>query len=346
MIVEQYRKYLLDTAKAILMCDSPSGYTHDILMLTRDLAGELGYKVSQTKRGGLVITIDGRDNSHEVACFAHMDTVGLTIRNITEHGELMFSPIGLPVLPSLDGEYCRIHTREGKTYSGTILSLSPAYHVYKDASTRPRDQENMYIRLDMPVSSKSDVSALGIRCGDIVSIDPKTEITESGYIKSRFLDDKASVACLLTLLRLMNDQKIKPKFRTHFVFTVYEEVGSGGAWQPGDLAEFLIVDMGCVGPELNCTEQQVSICSKDSDGPYDYEMTTRLIHLAEENGVNYATDVYPYYGSDANAIWRSGCDASGALIGTGVHASHGMERTHIDGMINTLKLIALYLDCK
>lgn len=272
-----------------------------------------------------------------------MDTLGLMVSSVTDKGELLFSPVGLPVLPTLDGEYCRIYTRDGKMYTGTVLSCSPAYHVQLDSGTRVRDEENMYIRLDMPVYSKQDVDRLGVRCGDMVAIDPKTTITPSRYIKSRFLDDKASVAILITLLRAAKEQGVKPAFRTWLVFTVYEEVCSGGAWQPEELDEFLIVDMGCVGPKLSCTEQMVSICAKDHEGPYDWEMTTRLVSLAQKHGLDFAVDVYPRYGSDAAVAWRAGCDAPGALIGTGVHASHGMERTHQDGMMNTLKLAALYL---
>lgn len=346
MNVEQYKDYLLNTSVTLLNCDSPSGFTSKILALTKSIVDELGYETKQTKRGGLVITVEGIKNDKSVACFAHMDTLGLTIRSITDKGELLISSIGNPILPTLDSEYCRIYTRSGQVFTSTLLSMSPASHVHKDASTRARDDANMYIRIDMPVNSKKDVEDLGIRCGDIVCYDSKSVITDSGYLKSRFLDDKASVSCLLTLLHMMKEEKLKPQYKTYIIFTVHEEVGSGGSWQPDDLDEFLIVDMGCVGPELNCTEHQVSICGKDSNGPYDYDMTTRLIELAEKNDVKYAVDVYPYYGSDAYVAWCSGCDAPAALIGTGVHASHGMERTHVDGMLNTLKLIALYLDCK
>lgn len=341
-----YCQPLLDAAQRVLACDSPTGFTGNILTLTKAMAEELGYPTSMSKRGALRITVDGRDNSRTVGCFAHMDTLGLSLRHITGNGELMFTSLGGPILPTLDGEYCRIYTREGKVYTGTILSLSPAAHVYKDASTRVRDNENMYVRLDVPVYSREDVETLGIRNGDIICIDTKTQVTDTGYLKSRFLDDKASVAVLLTALAAMKDNNWKPQYRTDIIFTVYEEVGSGCNWFPEELDEFLIVDMGCVGPELSCTEQQVSICAKDSSGPYDYEMTSRLIRLAQENGVDFAVDDYPFYSSDAAVAWRSGCDAPGALIGTGVHASHGMERTHIDGMMNTLKLVMLYLDCR
>lgn len=340
-----YSQQLLDIAQRVLGCDSPSGYTANALALTKTIAEEMGYPTDVSKRGALRIMVDGRDNSKTVACYAHLDTLGLSLRHITGNGELLFTRIGGPILPTLDGEYCRIYTREGKVYTGTILSLSPAAHVFKDASTRTRDEENMYVRLDVPVKSKADVEALGIRCGDIICIDPKTQVTDTGYLKSRFIDDKASVAVLLTALLAMKELGLKPKHRTNIVFTVYEEVGSGCNWFPEELQEFLIVDMGCVGPELNCSEQQVSICAKDSSGPFDYEMTTRLIHLAEENGIDYAVDDYPYYSSDAAVAWKAGCDAPAGLIGSGVHASHGMERTHIDGLMNTLKLVMCYLDC-
>ena len=341
-----YRQHILDMAQRVLGCDSPSGYTGNVLSLTKTIAEEMGYPTDTSKRGALRITVDGRDNSKTVACYAHMDTLGLSLRSITGNGQLLFTRIGGPVLPTLDGEYCRIYTREGKVYTGTILSLSPASHVFKDASTRLRDEENMYVRLDVPVKSKADVEALGIRCGDIICIDPKTQVTDTGYLKSRFIDDKGSVAVLLTALYAMKELGLKPQYRTNVVFTVYEEVGSGCNWFPEELQEFLIVDMGCVGPELNCSEQQVSICAKDSSGPFDYEITSRLIRLAEENGIDFAVDDYPYYSSDAAVAWKAGCDAPAGLIGPGVHASHGMERTHSDGLLNTLKLVMCYLDCK
>lgn len=344
--LSSYRQQLLGCACRVLACDSPSGFTGNILRLTRSMAQELGYPATVSRRGALCVTVEGRDSGKTVACYAHMDTLGLSVRHITERGELFFSPIGLPTLATLDGEYCRIYNRDGKVFTGTILSLSPAYHVYQDAATRPRDDRNMYVRLDEVVTCRADVERLGIRHGDIICVDPKTQVTDSGFLKSRFIDDKGSVAVLLTALAVMRDLGLKPRYRTHLIFTVYEEVGSGGAWQPEALDEFLIVDMGCVGPELACTERQVSICAKDNEAPYDYEMTTRLIRLAEENGVDYAVDDYPIYGSDAGVAWRSGIDAPGALIGSGVHASHGMERTHADGLMNTLRLLLLYLDCR
>jgi putative aminopeptidase FrvX len=345
MDVSQYRGFLLETAKTVLTADSPTGYTARGVATVEKIARDLGYKTYRTRRGALGITVDGRDNSRSVGLFAHLDTLGLLVRSVTERGGLLFAPIGLPVLPTMEGEYCRIYTRDGGVYSGTVLSLSPSYHVFEDANTRARNAENMYIRLDEAVSSREDVKKLGIRPGDFVCVDPKTTVTPSGFLKSRYLDDKASVAILLTALKCLKETRRKPAYRTEILFSVYEEVASGTCWIPDGVEEFLIVDMGCVGPNLSCTERQVSICAKDYGVPYDYDMTTRLIRLAEANGVDYAVDFYPYYASDAENVWNAGHDCPGALIGTGVHASHGMERTHVDGLENTLKLVLLYLDC-
>ena len=264
------------------------------------------------------------------------------VRSISDSGLLMVTRVGGPLMPTLDGEYCRIYTRAGKVFTGTVLSLSPSAHVQDDAATRARDEKNMAVRIDEKVRSREDVQALGIAPGDYVCYDPKTVITESGFVKSRFLDDKASAACLLTLLWRMHHTGERPRYDTCIGFTVHEEVGHGGSTLP-QVDELLAVDMGCIGEDLSCTEYQVSICAKDSNGPYDYGMVSRLVKLATDNGVDCAVDIYPHYGSDVAAAWEAGMDARAALIGPGVHASHGMERTHMDALRATLKLAGLYL---
>ena len=232
-------------------------------------------------------------------------------------------------------------TRDGRKYTGTVLSKSPSVHVYPDSKSRPRDAENMYVRLDEDVKCAADVRALGIKNGDYICFDTKTTVTDTGFLKSRFIDDKASVACLITAAKVMHDAGFVPENDIKIVFTMYEEVGHGGACMP-PVREMLGVDMGCIGLDLSCTEHDVSICAKDAGGPYDYEMTSRLISLAKAAELSYAVDIYPFYGSDIGAMWRSGSDIPGALIGPGVHASHGMERTHFDAAANTVALILLY----
>ncbi len=346
MNFESCKNFLKDTVHSVMSVDSPTGFTRSAVDTAEKLVQEIGYPTRRTRKGNLVITVEGRDESKRVGLCAHLDTLGLVVRSITAEGKLMFSPLGAPLLPSLEGEFCRIHTKSGKVYTGTILSLSPAIHVFSDAPTRPRDAANMAVTIDEPVYSKEDVLALGIRPGDFIAYDPKTTFTESGYLKSRFIDDKGSVSLLITLLKLMKDAGVKPAYHTEIAFTVYEEVGHGGAAMFENMDELLVVDMGCVGDDLSCTEQQVSICAKDSGGPYDYDMVSRLVRLAEENGVDFAVDIYPRYSSDAGAYWGAGHDTPAALIGPGVWGSHGMERTHLDGLINTMKLAALYLDVR
>ncbi|MEE0800363.1 MAG: M42 family metallopeptidase [Gemmiger sp.] len=341
---EQARQaFLVDTLRKLLGQDSPTGFTEHVVTVAQEIAQKQGFATRRTNKGNLVITVPGRETGRKVGLCAHVDTLGLMVRSITADGMLMVTKVGGPLLPTLDGEYCRIYTREGKVYTGTVLSLSPSVHVQDDAATRPRDEKNMTVRIDEKVHSKEDVQALGIAAGDYVCYDPKTIITDSGFVKSRFLDDKASAACLLTLLWQMRETGTRPRFDTCFTLTVHEEVGHGGATLP-TVDELLAVDMGCVGEDLSCTEYQVSICAKDSGGPYDYGMVSRLVELAKAQGVDYAVDIYPHYGSDAEAAWGAGIDCRAALIGPGVHASHGMERTHLDALNATLNLAALYLE--
>ena len=337
------RGQLMSIAQRLLSIDSPSGFTDQVVREVEQIAQDHSYATRRTNKGNLIVSVLGREKGKKIGLCAHIDTLGLMVRSITDKGMLMITKVGGPILPTLDGEYCRIHTRTNKVYTGTILSLSPAAHVYDDAATRPRDEKNLAVRIDEVVKCRADVETLGICAGDFVCIDPKTTVTESGFLKSRFIDDKGSAACLLTLLRLMHLANVRPRYDTQVIFTVHEEVGHGGATLP-PVDELLAVDMGCVGEDLNCTEYQVSICAKDNNGPYDYEMVSRLVELAKANGVDYAVDIYPHYGSDVAVAWKTGMDAKGALIGPGVHASHGMERTHFDGMKATMDLLGLYLE--
>ncbi|GKX68483.1 M42 family metallopeptidase [Inconstantimicrobium mannanitabidum] len=337
------KKYVLDTAKEILTFNSPTGFCFDIIDLIGKKAEAFGYDFETTRKGCGIITVPGQSSEQVIGLSAHVDTLGAMVRSITSSGTLKFTLLGGPIVPTLDSEYCEIRTREGKIYTGTFLSTSPSVHVYEDAASKKRDTDNMEIRIDEVVKSKEDVEALGICAGDFIFIDPKTTITESDFIKSRFIDDKGSVSCLMGLLELMSREKITPKYTTKVFISVYEEVGHGSSYIPADITEMLAVDMGCIGLDLTCTEYDVSICAKDSGGPYDYNMVTKLVNLAKGNNIKYAVDIYPRYGSDVGAALHGGNNIRGALIGPGVHASHGMERTHYDALENTIKLLYLYL---
>ncbi|HHZ11159.1 MAG TPA: M42 family metallopeptidase [Acholeplasmataceae bacterium] len=331
----------LEFAKRILEIPSPSGYTKNVIAFLAEECKKKGVNHWVSNKGNLIIEFPG-ENDYTVGLSAHVDTLGAMVRSINSDGTIRFTVIGGPLLSTYDGEYCQVITRNGKTFTGTFLSNNPSVHVYKEANSLPRNEENMHVRLDEKVKSRQDVEKLGIGVGDFIAVDPKTVITESGFIKSRFLDDKISVAILFSLIDYLLENNVKLKNRLVLIISTYEEVGHGASFLP-PLDELIAVDMGCIGMDLSCTEYDVSICVKDSSGPYDFEITNRLIELARKNKLNYAVDVYPYYGSDVSSALRAGNNIRGGLIGPGVHASHGMERTHKEGVENTLKLLIAYL---
>lgn len=333
--------YVLGVLKELLAIPSPSGYCHQILNRVEEEAAVLGFTCERTPTNTRVITVPGKTPS-VLGLSAHVDTLGAMVRSIKTGGTLRFTPIGGYDFGSVEGEYCLVHKRDGSTVSGTILTTHPSVHVYKDAREMKREEANMEIRLDESVASKQEIEALGIRAGDFVSFDPRTVITDNGWIKSRHLDDKAGVACLFGLLEWLKRTGETPVQTLKIIITSYEEVGHGAAYLPGDIHELIAVDMGAIGDDLSCTEKDVSICAKDSSGPYDYDMTTRLIRLAEREQLSFAVDIYPQYGSDASAALRGGNNVRAALIGPGVHASHTMERTHTDALIHTMALLAAY----
>lgn len=336
------KDYVLKFAEKLLAIDSPSGYCKEAITFATKEAQAMGYETELNKKGNLLIHVPGHSEKTIAVC-AHVDTLGLMVRSIKADGTLAFTNIGGPIMPTLDGEYCRIITRDNKVYTGTILSNHPAAHVHGEASSAPRKCETMHVRIDEVVKNKEDVVKLGITNGDFIAIDPKTTITPSGFIKSRFLDDKISVACLFGILKEIKEQQLIPRDNLTIILSTYEEVGHGGSHIPANIEEVIAVDMGCIGDDLACTEYDVSICAKDSGGPYDYDIVSKLITISEKEKLQFAVDIYPYYGSDLTAALRAGNDIKGALIGPGVHASHGMERTHYQALENTIKLLLAYL---
>lgn len=337
------KNYILDFTKKIMQIDSPTGYTKEAIVCLDDEAKKLGYKTNTDHKGNLHIYINGQDSSKTVGVSAHTDTLGLMVRTIHEDGSLNVTSLGGPILNTYDGEYCRIVTREQKVFTGTILSKSPAAHVYADAKTRPRLDEEMFVRIDEKVHSKKEVEALGIQNGDFVCIDTKFEVTSTDFIKSRYLDDKMCIGILYGILKYFKDHQITPTYNLIFMIPTYEEVGFGASYIPSEISEMIALDMGCIGLDLSGSEYAVSICAKDKAGPYDYELTSKLINLAKKEKLTYAVDIYPYYSSDVSAALRGGNDIRGALIGPGIHASHGMERTNYQAVEQTLKLLYAYL---
>lgn len=338
-------EYVIQTIERLVNIPSPSGYTAEVMEFVKGEAESFGYQTEASKKGGLIITVPGR-TAETVGLSAHVDTLGAMVRSVTEKGMLKLIAVGGFLMESVESSYCKIHTRDGRTYTGTILSVSPSVHSYDDARTLERTERNMEVRLDEPVHSKKDVEALGICAGDYISFDAGFVYLENGFVKSRHLDDKASVGVLLGVLRELRQRSFVPEKTVKLVISNYEEVGHGASSLPEEIGEFIAVDMGAVGDDLNGDEYKVSICAKDSSGPYDYALTNRLISIAREKKLDYVVDVFPHYGSDVSAALRGGNNICGALIGQGVSASHSMERTHRDGLKNTLLLILGYLESR
>ena len=317
----------------------PSSFTAKVTDYLLSELSSLGYSPERSNKGNVFVTLGGSGSPLVLA--AHVDTLGAMVRSIKENGRLRPTTIGGHQWSTADGENCTIHTRDGRVYTGVVLNKEPSSHV-ADQKTE-LIEENMEILLDENVASDQDTLALGIQTGDIIAMDPRTVVTESGYIKSRFLDDKLSAAILLGLARAVREDAWKLNRKVSLLFTVYEEVGHGGSVVPDDTEEMISVDMGCVGSDLGCTERMVSICAKDSGGPYNYDLITTLSNLAKEKKLDYAIDVYPHYGSDVETTLRAGYDIRHGLIGPGVYASHNYERSHMDGVHNTFELLKAYV---
>lgn len=345
MKTKKYVEYMVEETKKILAIDSPSGYTAEVADYVMKAYQKLGYEPKLTTKGGVLVALGGKDKKNAVMLEAHIDTLGAMVAEIKSNGRLRVTPIGGMNANNAEAENCRIHTRFGKkVYEGTLQLANASIHVNGDYNDKKRTFDETEIVLDEKVHSREDVEALGIMTGDIVCFDPRTTVTESGYIKSRFLDDKLSVGILLGYARYLKEENVTPERMIYQHITVFEEVGHGGAASiPEGVTEVISVDMGCVGDGLACEETQVSICAKDSHGPYHYDVVTGLIAAAKREELDFAVDVYPHYGSDADVALTAGYDVRHGLIGAGVYASHGYERSHVDGVKNTFKLLCAYL---
>ena len=345
MIEKEYADYAWEQAEALLGVDSPSGFTHNAAQWVLEAFRNLGIDAHLTGKGGVLADLGGENSQDGLLLAAHTDTLGGMVSQIKGTGRLTITPLGGLNPNNAEAENVRVYTRDGKVLEGTFQLCNPSVHVNGAYSTTARSFDVMEVVLDEATTSKGETEALGVQVGDIVCFDPRTRRTASGYLKSRFLDDKLSVGILMGLAKYLKDRNIRLPRRTYVHVTVFEEVGHGGSSSvPQGVTEAISVDMGCVGDGLSCTEHQVSICPKDSGGPYHYAVVGKLIEAAKKTGADYAVDVYPFYSSDVDVTLKAGFDLRHGLIGSGVYASHGYERSHIDGVLNTLKVLDGYLN--
>ena len=345
MINKSYADFAWEQTAQLLSIDSPTGFTKYAAAWVKSAFEVLGFPATITTKGGVLVDLGGEEENNGLMLAAHADTLGAMVATIKGNGRLKLTSLGGMNPNNAEAENVRVYTRSGKIIEGTCQLCNASVHVNGDYSSAKRSWDSMEIVLDEDVSSAADARKLGIEVGDIVCFDPRTRRTASGYLKSRFLDDKLSVGILLGFAKYIADNGITPPRKTYVHVTVYEEVGHGGSGSvPAGVTEAISVDMGCVGDGLQCSEKQVSICAKDSGGPYSYEVVGKLIEAAKKTDADYAVDVYPHYGSDVEATLRAGFDIRHGLIGSGVYASHGYERSHIDGVYNTLKVLSGYLN--
>ncbi|HEL2736624.1 TPA: M42 family metallopeptidase [Streptococcus suis] len=335
----------LDYIVTLTNTPSPTGFTTDIMNYIQAEVESFGYAASKTAKGGVLVTVPGENDQEHRMVTAHLDTLGAMVRAVKPDGRLKMDLVGGFGYPSIEGENCLIHcAQNGKTFTGTILMHQTSVHVYRDASTAERNQTNMEIRLDEKVTNADETRALGIEVGDFISFDPRTVVTETGFIKSRHLDDKVSAAILLHLLKVYKEEGATLPYTTHFYFSNNEEIGYGANSSiPAQVVEYVAVDMGAMGDDQQTDEYTVSICVKDGSGPYHYELRQHLVALAERDGIPYKLDIYPYYGSDASAAMRAGVDVKHALLGAGIESSHSYERTHLDSVVATERMVDAYL---
>jgi putative aminopeptidase FrvX len=328
------------TLRKLIAIDSPTGYTENACRYIFNLLKSYGYAPQYTNKGAVKCAL-GKDP--KVAIAAHVDTLGAIVSKINDDGTLGFSLLGGLSLTGAEGEYVKIVTHEEKIYTGTILLNNPSTHANREKESINRSIKTMHIRVDEEVYNKEDTEALGINVGDIICVDVKYQELPSGYIKSRFLDNKAGCYVLFELARRLKEEG--REIPVEIFFSNYEEVGHGGSvgYSKG-IEELLVIDMGVLGDDCQGNEVSCSICAKDSTGPYDYGFRKRLVNIATKNNIPHKVDVYPFYGSDGSAALRAGNDFRVALIGMGVAASHGTERTHIKGIEACIDLCMGYLE--
>ena len=333
-------KFFLD----LLNTKSVSGNTDTAMKMVKSKLESAGLETRVTNKGSLIATIHGGTQNATVIS-AHIDTLGAMVSKIESSGDLKYRCIGGFTPNSIEGEYCHVETFQGKFIPGTILFSKTSVHAWgRDKCQEKRSHDTMYIRLDAEVASKDDVESLGISVGNFIHFNPRAEQMASGHVKSRHIDDKAGVAILVAAAAELSRQAEQLPGTVHFLFSVHEEVGHGAAgWLPENISEFLAVDMGVCGSEQASDERKVTICSADSSGPFSYQLTRKLIDLAEKGNIPFVVDTFPFYGSDAAAALRMGLDARHALIGPGVDTSHAVERTHEEGMKATIDLVKEYV---
>lgn len=338
-------EYLLKLLTNLLNTPSPTGFTGNAIAAVAQTLKDFPFlSPSRTRKGALVFTWDVSSSDSPRALTAHADTLGAMVKEIKCNGRLKLTKIGGYAWNTVEGEGCTVFTSQGEAIRGSLLLTKASSHVHgSQVNDLKRNDDNMEVRLDARTMDADETRDLGIQVGDFVAFDPRVEVI-NGFIRSRHLDDKACVACILAAINALHNADLQPSQTTTFHISNYEEVGHGAASGfPANLAELVAVDMAAVGEGQTSDEFHATLCVKDSGGPYHHGLNQKLRKIAEEHQIPYKVDIYPYYGSDGEAFWRAGGDVAVALIGPGVDASHNYERTHQEALIATTQWLVAYL---
>ena len=335
--------YCLEVFKALLGVDSTTGQYEEIQKLVTGMLDKLGYRYEATHKGGVIVDLGGEGDPLLVT--AHLDDIGLMVRHVNADGTLNVCPVGglHPFYAVM--ENVRVYSRNGSVHTGTVCRTPNSIHVTEEELRNQLGdfRKNVCVVLDEPVKSAADTAALGIATGDIIALDPRP-VFQNGYIKSRFVDDKAAAAVLFTFLKALKEENAQLRRKVYFYFAVYEEIGHGTTYMPRDVRDMIAVDIAPTGPDQNSDERKVTIFAKDSRFPYHWGLTNELRETAEKAGIDYVMDIFtPHYGTDCDPCISAGYDIRHAAIGFGTANSHGYERTHVDGLRNTYDLLAAYL---
>ena len=343
-IMDTLTDYAIQLTLDLLSIPSVSGDCEKVLKRVESEIVSLGLSSARTNKGAVLTTWEGQDNNRQRVVTAHVDTLGAAVRHIRKNGRLRLYPIGGFDWRSFEGENCTVHTLDGKEYHGTLLPDKAARHAFPpEAHNEAHTLDNVEVRLDVLTDSRESTEALGIHPGDIVSFDPRSEVTDTGFIKSRFLDDKLGVALALAAIKALKEQGAFPLHTTHFYFSNYEEIGHGAPAIPQKTVEVAAIDIGVVSKGCASSEHAVTILSRDGIMPYDRRCVRQLKALAEAENIPYRIDAYQNYGSDASCCVKSGKDVRALCFGPGAEATHNYERTHMDSVKASLRLLKAYL---
>jgi peptidase M42 family hydrolase len=330
----------------LLRIPSPTGRTDVIMQHVGERLEEIGLPFELTRRGAMVGTLEGNGGGLERAVVVHTDTIGCMVRRLQDNGRLTVVPVGTHSSRFSEGTRVSIFTDDPeRTYTGTILPTKASGHAFGDAiDQHPHSWDHVEVRVDEKVANADDLAALGIQVGDFVAQVAFPVITRSGFVTSRHLDDKAGVAAALAAFKAIIEDGRELPVGANLLITIAEEVGHGASsGLDHDVAEMLSVDSAVVAPGQHSTETGVTVAMQDMHGPFDYHLTRRLCRLGTDHGIEIHRDVFRYYRSDVAAALEAGAETRAALIGFGVDATHGHERTHLDSIVATAQLLSLYL---